>query len=67
MATTAEITEGEGSMAKTPEEILAEDASAVGEVEEVRDLSAEEIADAEEADSESMRFRMRTLVKRRSS
>jgi N utilization substance protein A len=46
----------EGSMEKTPEEILAADAGAVGEVEEVRDLSAEEIADAEETDSASDAF-----------
>jgi N utilization substance protein A len=52
----AELTEGEGSMAKTPEEILAADAGAVGEVEEVRDLSTEDIADAEEADSASDAF-----------
>jgi N utilization substance protein A len=50
---TAELTEGEGSMAKTPEELIAADASAVGDVEEVRDLSTEEIADSEEAQSES--------------
>ena len=50
---TAELTEGEGSMAKTPEELLAEQASTVGDVEEVRDLSAEQIADAEEAQSVS--------------
>ena len=43
-------------MAKSPEEILAADASAVGEVEEVRDLSTEEIADAEEAGSASDAF-----------
>jgi N utilization substance protein A len=43
----------EGSMEKSPEAILAADASAVGEVEEVRDLSSEEIADEEEAESES--------------
>ena len=42
-----------GSMEKTPEEILAAEASSVGEVAEVRDLSTEEIADAEEADSAS--------------
>jgi N utilization substance protein A len=52
----AAVTEGEGSMAKTPEEILAADAGAVGEVEEVRDLSAEDIADAEETDSASDAF-----------
>jgi N utilization substance protein A len=52
----AELTEGEGSMAKTPEEILAADAGAVGEVEEVRDLSTEDIADGEEADSASDAF-----------
>jgi len=51
-----EVTEGEGSMEKTPEELLAADASAVGEIEEVRDLSTEEIADAEEADSASDAF-----------
>jgi len=50
---TAALTEGEGSMAKTPEELLAEDAGAVGEVEEVQDVSAEDIADAEEAQSAS--------------
>jgi len=43
----------EGSMEKSPEEILAADARAVGGVEEVGDVSTEEIADAEEADSES--------------
>jgi len=53
---TAELTEGEGSMAKTPEELIAEDASAVGDVEEVRDPSVEEIADAEEAQSASDAF-----------
>jgi N utilization substance protein A len=53
---TAEVTEGEGSMAKTPEELIAQDASAVGDVEEVRDLSAEEIADAEEAQSSTDAF-----------
>jgi N utilization substance protein A len=46
----------EGSMEKSPEEILAADASAVGEVEEVNDVSTEDIADAEEADSESDAF-----------
>ena len=46
----------EGSMEKSPEEILAADASAVGGVEEVRHVSAEEIAEAEEADSESDAF-----------
>jgi N utilization substance protein A len=49
----AELTEGEGSLEKTPEEILAADASSVGEVEEVGGVSAEEIAEAEEADSET--------------
>ena len=49
----AELTEGEGSMAKTPEELLAEDASAVGDVEEVRNLSTEDIADSEDAQSAS--------------
>src|SRR5664280_2108497 len=37
----------EGSMEKTPEEILAADASSVGKVKEVRDVSTEEIAEAE--------------------
>ena len=46
----------EGSMAKTPEEIIAADARSVGGVKEVRDLSTEEIAEAEEADSESDAF-----------
>ncbi len=35
----------------------AAEAAAVGEIEEVSDLSTEEIADAEEADSESDAFR----------
>jgi N utilization substance protein A len=48
--------EAEGSMEKTPEEILAADASAVGGVEEVHDRSTEEIADAEETDSASDAF-----------
>ncbi len=48
-----EVTEGEGSMAKTPEELLAADASAVGDAEEVREVSTEDIADSEEAQSES--------------
>ncbi|GAC1427228.1 MAG: transcription termination factor NusA [Acidobacteriaceae bacterium] len=52
----AEVTEGEGSMAKTPEELLAADAAAFGGVEEVRDLSTEEIAEAEDADSASDAF-----------
>ena len=52
----SEVTEGEGSMEKTPEELLVEDATAVGKVAEVRDLSTEEIADAEEADSASDAF-----------
>ena len=43
-------------MAKTPEELLAEDAGAVGEVEEVQGVSAEDIADAEEAQSASDAF-----------
>jgi N utilization substance protein A len=46
----------EGSMEKTPEEILAADGGAVGEVVEVHDLSAEEIADEEETESESDAF-----------
>jgi N utilization substance protein A len=41
------------SMEKTPEEILVADAVAVGEVEEVRDLSTEDVAEAEEAGSVS--------------
>jgi N utilization substance protein A len=53
---TTEVTEGEGSMAKTPEELIAADAGAVGEVEEVRGVSTEEIADAEEAQSASDAF-----------
>jgi len=40
-------------MAKTPEELLAADASAVGDAEEVREVSTEDIADSEEAQSES--------------
>ena len=43
----------ESSDEKTPEEILEAEAGEAGEVEEVRDLSTEEIADAEEAESES--------------
>ena len=43
----------ESSDEKTPEEILEADADEAGEVEEVRDLSTEEIVDAEEVDSES--------------
>jgi transcription termination/antitermination protein NusA len=46
----------EGSEEKSPEEILEADAKAVGEVEEVGDVSTEEIADAEEAGSESDAF-----------
>ncbi len=46
----------ESSGEKSPEEILAADAKAVGEVEEVSDVSTEEIADAEEAGSESDAF-----------
>ncbi len=46
----------EGSMAKSPEEILAADAGAVGKVREVRHVSAEEISEAEEAASESDAF-----------
>jgi N utilization substance protein A len=46
----------ESSGEKSPEEILEADAKAVGEVEEVRDLSTEEIADAEEAGSDSDAF-----------
>jgi transcription termination/antitermination protein NusA len=53
---TAALTEGEGSMAKTPEELIAEDASAIGDVEEVRGVSAEEIADTEEARSSTDAF-----------
>ncbi len=43
----------ESSDEKAPEEILEADADEAGEVEEVRDLSTEEIADAEETESES--------------
>jgi N utilization substance protein A len=46
----------EGSMEKSPEEILAADAKAVGRVREVGDVSTEDIADAEEVDSESDAF-----------
>jgi transcription termination/antitermination protein NusA len=53
---TAELTEGEGSMAKTPEQLLAEDASAVGEAEEVQNISAEDIAHAEETQSATDAF-----------
>ncbi|HEV2647093.1 MAG TPA: transcription termination factor NusA [Acidobacteriaceae bacterium] len=49
-------TEEEDTVAKTPEEILAADAAAVGEIEEVSDLSTEDIAAVEEADSESDAF-----------
>jgi N utilization substance protein A len=56
-AETAEEAALEGSETeseeKTPEEILAADASAVGAVAEAKNTSAEAIADAEEADSES--------------
>jgi N utilization substance protein A len=52
----AQAGDEESSMEKTPEEILAADAKAVGEVEEVTGLSAEEIADAEEAGSASDAF-----------
>ena len=38
-------------MAKTPEELIAADGNAVGDVEEVRDVSTEEIADSEETQS----------------
>ena len=43
----------ESSMAKTPEEILAAEATASGEAEEVRDLSTEDIADAEDLASDA--------------
>jgi N utilization substance protein A len=46
----------DSSMEKTPEEILAAEAKAVGAVEEVGDVSTEDIADAEEAGSESDAF-----------
>ena len=52
----ASVTEGEGSMAKTPEELIAADAGAVGKVEEVRGVSTEQIADAEEERSASDAF-----------
>jgi len=48
-----EVTEAEGSMEKTPEEILAAEASAAGTVKQVHGVSTEEIADAEEAASET--------------
>ena len=53
---TAEVTEKEGSMEKTPEEILAANGKAVGGVKRVRDVSAEEIADTEESESTSDAF-----------
>jgi N utilization substance protein A len=43
----------ESSDEKTPEEILEAEADEAGEVEEVRDLSTEAIADAEETESKS--------------
>ena len=50
------VSEAEGSMAKTPEELIAANGAAVGGVEEVRAVSTEEIADAEEASSASDAF-----------
>jgi N utilization substance protein A len=49
----AEIADEESSMAKTPEEILAAEAAASGEAEEVGEFSSEDIADAEDLLSES--------------
>jgi transcription termination/antitermination protein NusA len=46
----------ESSGDKTPEEILAAEAGQVGKVVEIRNLSTEEIVEAEEADSESDAF-----------
>jgi N utilization substance protein A len=43
----------ESSIEKTPEEILVADASAAGKVEEVGDVSAEDLADAEDEESMS--------------
>jgi N utilization substance protein A len=43
-------------MEKTPEELIALQGAAVGDVEEVRAVSAEDIADAEEAESMSDAF-----------
>jgi N utilization substance protein A len=52
---TVETAEGseESSEEKTPEEVLETEAGEAGAVEEVRDLSAEAIADAEETESAS--------------
>jgi N utilization substance protein A len=57
-AETASENEGTGEtpMEKTPEAILAEEALDAGEVEEVRDLSTEDIATAEDAESNSDAF-----------
>ena len=59
-AETAEKAVLEGSEAeseeKTPEELLAAEASPVGRAKEARDVSAEEIADAEEEGSQSDGF-----------
>lgn len=49
----AEVTEAEGSMEKTPEELLVTDAKSFGKVKEVGDLSAEDIVDSEETVSSS--------------
>jgi len=54
--TNAEESGLESSLEKTPEEMLVADASEVGEVEEVRGLSTEEIAEVEEAGSASDAF-----------
>jgi N utilization substance protein A len=41
------------SLEKTPEEILAAEAGEAGKAAEVRDVSAEDLADAEDEDSDS--------------
>ena len=43
-------------MARSPEEILAEQAAAAGDIEEVRGVSTEDIAAAEEGESASDAF-----------
>jgi N utilization substance protein A len=54
--TTAAAAGLESSMEKTPEEMLVADARTAGVVEEIHGVSTEEIADAEEAGSESDAF-----------
>ncbi len=50
------VTEAEGSMAKTPEELIAAEAAVYGEVHEIHDISTEDIAAAEEEASASDAF-----------